>query len=413
MFDMLTPTRAALETLALELEPRTLTGEQAVRAVAELGAIRRLVDGMLGKTANRVHETSAHTRSGGSDRDAAQLVSRAVGADASEARRVISTAKKLEQLPETDAAVRAGRLSARQAELVADAATVNPGAERDLLAAAGEGMVPLKEACVKARAHAEDATARSARHHAARGLRIWTAADGMVEGHFRLAPEVGGRFKAAIDAGTQRVFRARRTSGPYEPHDAYAADVLADLVPADSPAPAGEALGAAGSAKGAGSRTVTNVHVVVDHTALVRGNAVEGETCEIPGVGPVNVAWVREMLGEAFVTAVIKKGRDITTVAHFGRHIPAHLRTAMIVGGRECVVAGCHAHGYLEIDHCEVDYAKGGPAAWWNLDYGCSVHHLRKTRGWRLGSRDPKTGKRTLSPPDTANRAASTAVSRR
>jgi hypothetical protein len=45
------------------------------------------------------------------------------------------------------------------------------------------------------------------------------------------------------------------------------------------------------------------------------------------------------MLGDAFVTAVIKKGRDITTVAHFGRHIPAHLRTAMIVGGRECVIA--------------------------------------------------------------------------
>ena len=59
----------------------------------------------------------------------------------------------------------------------------------------------------------------------ARRLRIWTATDGMVEGHFRLAPEVGGRFKAAIDAGTQRIFRARRTTGPHEPHEAYAADV--------------------------------------------------------------------------------------------------------------------------------------------------------------------------------------------
>ena len=401
MFSTLTSTRAALETLALEFEPRTLTGEQAVRVVTELGAIRRLVDGMLGKAANRVDETSAHTRNGGSDRDAAQLVSRSVGADASEARRVISTAKKLERLPETDAAVRAGRLSARQAELVADAAIANPGAERDLLAAAGEGMVPLKDACVKARAHAEDATARAARHHAARRLRIWTAADGMVEGHFRLAPEVGGRFKAAIDAGTQRTFRARRTAGPHESHDAYAADVLAELVPADGETTAGA------------SATVTSVHVMIDHTALVRGNAIEGETCEIPGVGPVNVAWVREMLGEAFVTAVIKKGRDITTVAHFGRHIPTHLRTAMIVGGRECVVVGCHAHGYLEIDHCEVDDAKGGPAAWWNLDYGCSVHHRRKTHGWKLGPRDVKTGKRTLSPPGTAHRAASSTVSRR
>jgi hypothetical protein len=388
MFDTLTSTRTALETLAREFESRTLAGEQAVRAVTELGAIRRLVDGMLGKAAQRVEETSAHKRNGESDRDAAQLVGRAVGADASEARRLISTAKKLEELPEVDAAVRAGRLSARQAEMVADAATANPAAERELLAAAGEGMVPLKEACVTACARAEDATARAARHHAARRLRIWTAADGMVEGHFRLAPEVGGRFKAAIDSGTQRIFRARRTTGPHERHDAYAADVLADLIPGDS-------MGSTG----VGSKTVTNVHVLIDHAALVRGSVVAGETCSIPGVGPVDVAWVREMLGDAFVTAVIKKGRDITTVAHFGRHIPAHLRTAMIVGGRECVVAGCHARGYLEIDHCEIDYANGGPAAWWNLDYGCSAHHRRKTQGWKLGPRDTKTGKRTLSAP--------------
>ena len=42
---------------------------------------------------------------------------------------------------------------------------------------------------------------------------------------------------------------------------------------------------------------------------MVRGNALPGETCEIPGVGPVNVEWVRSLLGDAFLTAVIKKGR--------------------------------------------------------------------------------------------------------
>jgi hypothetical protein len=299
---------------------------------------------------------------------------------------VISTAKKLEKLPAIDAAVRAGRLSARQAELVADAAARHPEAEAALLAAAAEGMVPLKDACVRARADAEDRDARAARHHAARRFRIWTANDGMVEGHFRVPPEVGAGCKATLDAETQRIFRARRRSGPHESHDAYAADAFANLLQRGTDGPA---------AKG----TATTVHVVIDHDALVRGNTLEGEKCEIPGVGPVNVAWVREMLGEAFVTAVIKKGRDITTVAHFGRHIPARLRTAMIVGGRECVVVGCHARGYLEIDHCEVDYAKGGPAAWWNLDYGCSIHHRRKTLGWKLGPRDPKTGKRTLEPP--------------
>jgi hypothetical protein len=399
MFDTLTSTRTALETATRDFEPRMLTGEDAVRVVRELGAIRRLIDGVLGKAAHGVEDTAAYRRNGENDRDAAQLVGRAVGVDASEARRAIRTAKKVEKLPETDAAVRAGRLSARQAELIADAATVNPAAERRLLAAANDGMVPLKEECIKARAEAEDPTKRIARQHGARVLRTWTATDGMLEGHFRLAPEVGGRFKAVIDAGTQRIFRARRTAGPHEPHEAYAADVLTELVCADSTTPA---------ASGARSKTVTNVHVLIDHTALVRGNAIAGETCTIPGVGPVNVAWVREMLGDAFVTAVIKKGRDITTVAHFGRHIPAHLRTAMIVAGRECVVTGCHARGYLEIDHSDVDFAAGGPAAWWNVGYGCSPHHRLKTQGWKLGPRDPKTGKRTLTAPTTP-----TTVSRR
>ena len=398
MFDTLTSTRTDLEALARDFEPRLLTGEDAVRLVRELGAIRRLVDGVLSKAAHRVDDTAAHRRNGENDRDAAQLIGRAIGTDTSEARRVIRTAKKVEKLPETDAAVRAGHLSARQAELIADAATANPAAERKLLAAANDGIVPLKEACIKARAEAEDPTKRAARQHGARVLRTWTATDGMLEGHFRLVPEIGGQVKAVLDAEVQRIFRAHRTSGEHEPHEAYAADALARLLLEGNQ----EATGPPAN------RAATTVHVVIDHTALVRGNTIPGETCEIPGVGPVDVAWVREMLGDAFVTAIIKKGRDITTVAHFGRHIPAHLRTAMIVAGRECVVTGCHARGYLEIDHSDVDFAAGGPAAWWNVGYGCSPHHRLKTQGWKLGPRDPKTGKRTLTAPATP-----TTVSRR
>jgi hypothetical protein len=116
-------------------------------------------------------------------------------------------------------------------------------------------------------------------------------------------------------------------------------------------------------------------------------------------VGPVNAQWVREILGESFVTAIIKHGKDISTVAHLGRHIPAELRTAMIVSGRECSIEGCAGREYLELDHCEVDHAKGGPTARWNLVWLCSVHHKRKTKGWHIGPPDPATGKRALDPP--------------
>jgi hypothetical protein len=192
------------------------------------------------------------------------------------------------------------------------------------------------------------------------------------------------------DRRTQQIFRSRRRPGPHESHEAYAADALAEIVRADG-ADGADAKGTAAIA----------THVMIDHAALVRGNALPGERCEIPGVGPVNVEWVRSLLGESFVTAIVKKGRDITTVAHFGRHIPVHLRTAMIVGGRECSAEGCHNRGYLELDH-ERDFAKGGPAAWWNLDWYCSVDHDRKTRGWTLGPRNPYTGKRMLTPPARA-----------
>ena len=131
----------------------------------------------------------------------------------------------------------------------------------------------------------------------------------------------------------------------------------------------------------------------------MRGGAVEGETCEIPGVGPVDAAWVRELLGSAFVTAVIKRGKDILSIAHLGRHIPAEIVTALLVSGRECDVETCNHRGYLERDHIH-DYAQGGLTAFLNLAWLCYVHHRLKSEGWTLSAPDPKTGKRKLrSPP--------------
>jgi hypothetical protein len=88
-----------------------------------------------------------------------------------------------------------------------------------------------------------------------------------------------------------------------------------------------------------------------------------------------------------------------STVRSDGRHIPAELRTAMIVSGRECSIDGCHGREYLGLDDCEIDYAKKGPTARWNLAWLCSIHHKRKTIGWTLGPPDPATGKRRLDPP--------------
>lgn len=366
MFDSVAAVRIRLEELARDFDPRSLSGDQAVRLAGELGRIRALADGLAAKAGKRIQETAAFAPRG--DRNAAQTVARALGIGTGEARRAIETAVRLESLPATDAAVRAGRLSARQAELITEAASHNPTAETMLLERAREGMVPLRDACLVARVNVEDPDERARRQHASRGFRTWTRADGMVAGSFELTPEIGGRVRAYIDDAVQREYRRRRDPSTRESHEAYAADAFAQAV--------------LGTAEAKGVRAV--VHVVVDHAALVRGNTLAGERCEIPGVGLVNVKWVREMIGEAFLTLVVRKGRDITTVTHVGRRVPAVLRTALIAGGRECDAPGCHQRGYLELDHCQ-EHAHGGPTAWWNLRWLCYVHHKRKTALARAG----------------------------
>ncbi len=379
MFTSFATARDALEGVARDFDASTLTGDDARRAVDELGMIRRLTDAMLAKAAKRVSD-----RFTSSEQSGAEFVARSLGVSPGEVRAAIGTASQLEHLPATDAAVRAGRLSPRQAQMIAQAASKNPDAEAELLAAAELGLVPLKDACIAARARVEDPDARRKRHHRERELRMWTDADGMVAGRFRLAPEIGGQLKAKIDAQVQRIFRARM-GGEHEPHNAYAADALAAFVLDDGD-------------PGAARDPNATVHILIDHGALVRGGPIDGEVCEIAGVGPVDVGWVRELLGSAFLTAVIKRGKDILTVAHLGRHIPAEIQTALIVGGRECQVQGCCNRGYLERDHTH-DHGKGGPTAYWNLGWLCYLHHRLKSAGWILQPADPATGKRVLRPP--------------
>jgi hypothetical protein len=469
------------------LDVASLTGMEAARLVQRLGRLKRLTDGLLAHAALRIDETNAHHGHG--ERSAAEFCARRGGAEQSEMRAAINTARALPSLPEVDQAVRAGELSMHHASLIAPIADAHPAVAAELIERSKDGTQALRQACSKARSHFESERDRTSRHRSARTFRMWTGEDGMVCGAFALVPESGGLVKAIIERCAQRKFIAGSDN-----IDQVTADVFVDLIvspdasqpanvegesdfevaqsnshrgdptPSDptpsDPAQRGTDQGstAQGSTRSAdvtasasfmGDQAATlfgscvsdttlpfdraatlntapslprpddgscaasaelpqrrqssavqaTVHVLIDHAALVRGNALQGETCEIAGVGSVNVQWVRSLLGDAVVTAVIKKGRDIATVAHLGRHIPALLQTALIAGGRECVVHGCHGHGYLEIDHSEVDFAKGGPAAWWNLGWLCSQHHRLKSSGWVLGPPDPCTGKRQLFPP--------------
>ncbi len=148
MFDALVSARRTLDEIASGFDANALSPQAAERVLDELAWIRNLVDAMIAKTAKRVAETN--------ERDGAARVARSLGVVRAEAHAAIETAKQLEQLPVTDAAVREGRLSAGQARMIVSAAVANPAAEGGLLETAERGLAPLRDACVKARAAVED-----------------------------------------------------------------------------------------------------------------------------------------------------------------------------------------------------------------------------------------------------------------
>ena len=137
--------------------------------------------------------------------------------------------------------------------------------------------------------------------------------------------------------------------------------------------------------KGAGNRRAPAQLVVhATYDALVRGYPLDGEVCEIPGLGPVPVAFARFLATDCLLKVVLT-GTDVTVIASDRRYVPAALRTALDARDTECVAPGCHATHHLERDHWGRDFAKGGPTSLANLCRICSYHHYLKTHcGWQL-----------------------------
>jgi hypothetical protein len=134
-------------------------------------------------------------------------------------------------------------------------------------------------------------------------------------------------------------------------------------------------------------RPAATVLALIDHTAYVRGHTVAGETCEIVGVGPVPVATVKAMMADAFLAAVVTDGVDVYNVAHLGRTVTAHQRTALEARDPECVINGCHVDHHLEIDHVD-GWAPTRITKLDRLARLCRFHHHQKTYdGYRLEGR--------------------------
>lgn len=307
-------------------------------------------------------------------RSAAAWVAAKAGIPVGPSIAAVEMAKLLDGLPVTAAAFRAGRLSVAQARAITDAASECPAAEEQLVDAAGKlSLAELGEECRRVKAAAvvdEDERYRKLRR--GRYLRSWTDRDGAVRLTARLTPDEGARLLTEVDARRDEMAADARAGGWYEGNDAHRADALVDLARSARCEPGAGAPG-----------PEATVHVWVDHEALMRGHTVAGERCEIPGLGSIPVALARRLADDAFLKVVVTKGVEITAVAHGGRTIPAHVRTALECRDPKCIVPHCDMRRGLEIDHRD-PWAATRDTSLANLARLCRWHHYQKSHlGYR------------------------------
>ena len=392
---------------AAAVEPEVMTGDQAAAAVRDLATVEKAAATARMFLALRVAKTNAWQ--GGGHKTAADWLAAQLGISVWEANKQLGTARKAEGLPDTKEAMRNGKLSPDQADAVADAATADPSAEQDLLdLAERETTKNLRDEAAKRKAAATDSEARDRRIHRERSKRAWIDRDGAWNMHVRSTAAVGARVEALLRPAEEQIFRTGRSGGVRDTfenraHDAFLAVLgLGPDAPARPRAAAGSGVEpvapTASPVKAAGGSNI-KVIVRIDHTALLRGRTVAGETCDVAGLGPISVAAAKDLMGDAFLAAVVMKGNDVVNVAHLGRGPNAYQRTALEAAGIACQNICCNRTVNIEADH-RVPYAANPETRLDNLDWLCrgngGCHDLKTHHGHEL---EEGTGRRRLLPP--------------
>jgi hypothetical protein len=378
---------AAARAACADLDPDAVPAEAVDAVHARLAAVERLVAGARVRLARRV-EAVGGWRSAG-ERSAAHAIARATGCSVARARAEVDTSRRLAGLTATDAAVAAGSLSLEQAAAVTDGAAVNPAFESRLLrCAARRSLGELRGESARAKAAGDvDAASRRARVRASRFLRHRVTDDGAGEIHYRSTVDDATEIMTLLRPHADRVFAAARDQGVRDEFEQYQADALLEMARAAS----------SGEGRPSG-RAAAAMLFRVDWPAFALGYAVDGEMCELAGVGPVSMCVVDDMLatGDPFLAAVVTRGEDVVNVAHLGRKARAVQATALAWRDPICAREGCNQTIRLQTDH-RIDWARTRHTLLSELDRLCPHDHRLKTvHGWALVA---GTGKRPMVPP--------------
>jgi hypothetical protein len=399
MFDRLRAAAREMESALAEIEPMGLVGSAPATGIELLTVHERKVAAVRARLTARASDMNHWQRQG--YRSFEDWLAATVGTSAGQARRKAQAARTMADQDEVAEALGNGEISEEEADVVADAAQADPDARRELLDTARnkhKSNKDLKDRAARAKAAAEDDRERAERLRRGRSTNWGRDRDGFWTLSGKFQPDVGAELKARLEAEVDRRFTQARRQGRREPLACYRADALAALILGPppgaavsdarsgedgTPAAGGEKRAAADDGAAVVPRAGKELVLDINLETLRRGCVEPGETCQIRGVGPVPVEIARTWVDDAFVKAVIRDGIDVQRVAHFGRHIPAHLRTALGLLDTTCAVPGC-SDPRMEYDHRQ-RHADGGVCSTANLRPLCVRHHRQRTHdGYEL-----------------------------
>ena len=338
--------RERFADLAARLDPDDLPASHAPALWCELDRLARQVAAAKVLVARRVDDSLAWKREGFAS--AAEYLAAHGGTSLGSARKELDTSKALPELPATKDALLDGTLSPDQGALIAEAATVNPAAERTLVEAARrDSFKELKDRSLRAKAAGDrDPETTQRRIHRNRSLREFTDSEGGWNLHARGTAADGAKIHAALAPVIEELFAEGRSTGVRETPDARAFDALVAVAGRSG----GEAVG---------RRPRRQALVRCDLESLQRG-AVEGdEVCEVAGVGPVPVSAAVELLGEATWKLLVTRGIEVLNVTTLSRKATAAMLAALAWRSPACTVEGC-GRTITQIDH-RVPYAETRP----------------------------------------------------
>ncbi|MFJ7749003.1 DUF222 domain-containing protein [Arthrobacter sp. NPDC097144] len=324
--------------------------------------------------------------------------------------------------PATLAAVEAGKLSYRKAQVICStvASLRDPDRTRleaRLLEEAGgrtasqldrlarrlyEGLVPDAELTL--------------RHRRAReGRRVWLEPDR--DGMCFLSACLSAAEGQAIFNGLTACARAEQSAGDARGTDQLRTDILTSLLlgTADIPQQAGitghpssaaessspesgthpEPSAAKSAAKQAKQAKQTKQRITPEVMVLINAETILGlddRPAELHGYGPISAESARELLRHMGRWTGLLQDAQSGEILSVGRQrrIPTGLRRWLQARDSTCRFPGCVANALTaEIDHT-IPWARGGPTSHDNLECLCRKHHWFKTNGfWKAHQPEP------------------------